>query len=68
MRVGYERVSTRDQHPEAQQDALTAVGCETIYLDRAAGKLTVPRRAVLEPLKFCDDAATSTAIAQPEPG
>jgi len=39
LRIGYGRVSTRDQNPEAQHDALQAVGCDEIFIDTASGRL-----------------------------
>lgn len=44
--VGYARVSTRDQHPKAQTDALAAAGCEKTFTDHASG--TLARRPALD--------------------
>lgn len=37
MRIGYARVSTLDQSPDLQLQALTAAGCEKVYGERASG-------------------------------
>ena len=44
--MGYARVSTRDQNPDAQTDALTAAGCDKTFVEHASGVLA--RRPALD--------------------
>lgn len=49
MQIGYARVSTLDQNPALQEDALKGAGCQKIYTDKISGTTSV--RPELEKLK-----------------
>ena len=51
MLIGYARVSTQDQTLALQQDALTKVGCEKIYIDTASGA-KAERKGLEEALSY----------------
>ncbi|KFI09149.1 transposon Tn552 DNA-invertase BinR [Vibrio sp. B183] len=39
MKIGYARVSTLDQNPNLQEDALRSAGCEKIFIDTVSGSV-----------------------------
>lgn len=49
IKIGYARVSTLDQNPQLQHDALEKAGCEKIYVDQVSG--TVAQRPGLVEIK-----------------
>lgn len=55
--IGYARVSTRDQNPDSQTDALRGAVCDKIFVDHASGKLA-KRPALTEALGYLRDGDT----------
>ena len=46
MRIGYARVSTEEQNPELQRQALTSAGCERVFEDRGVSGKAFQRPAL----------------------
>ena len=55
--IGYARVSTRDQHLDAQTDALDAAGCAKVFVEHASGVLA-KRPALDDALEYLRDGDT----------
>jgi DNA invertase Pin-like site-specific DNA recombinase len=52
MRVGYARVSRKDQRLEPQRDALLADGCERVFEEKVSSR-EAERGALLEAFDYC---------------
>lgn len=52
MRVGYARVSRKDQKLEPQGDALRADGCERVFGEKISSR-EAERRALREAIDYC---------------
>jgi DNA invertase Pin-like site-specific DNA recombinase len=57
MRIGYARVSTRDQNLEMQLDALNKAGCKRIFTDKLSG-VQIERPGLKEALSHLPEADT----------
>lgn len=56
-KVGYARVSTQDQNPAMQTDALTEAGCKKIYEEKASGAKR-DRPELKAALEYCREGDT----------
>ena len=52
MKVGYARVSTKEQSLEAQTASLLAAGCEELYSEKLSGKTANTRPELRAAIKF----------------
>lgn len=52
MRVGYARVSTREQNPESQRQLLEAAGCDRIFIDHGVSGKEANRPELAKALAF----------------
>jgi DNA invertase Pin-like site-specific DNA recombinase len=57
MLIGYALVSTQDQNPDLQRDALTEAGCEKIFEEKASGAKR-DKPGLAEALKFLREGDT----------
>ena len=57
MLIGYARISTSDQNPDLQTDALKEAGCEKLYTDQASG-VKADRPALAELMNFIREGDT----------
>jgi DNA invertase Pin-like site-specific DNA recombinase len=60
MKYGYARVSTDDQNPALQLDALKKAGCEKIFTDKGLSGATIQRPALARCLKALEHGDTLT--------
>lgn len=59
MKIGYARVSTVDQNPDAQRDALKAAGCEKVVTEKVSG-VSLKRPKLEKLLRSLDTGDTLT--------
>jgi len=57
MLIGYARVSTLDQNPQLQIDALQQAGCERVFTEKISGSAKV-RRQLQDALEYMRDGDT----------
>jgi Resolvase, N terminal domain len=62
IRIGYGRVSTRDQNPDGQRDALAAAGCDEVLVDKASG--TLARQPALDQVLLVARAGDQVVITK----
>lgn len=52
MKVGYCRVSTAEQNTARQEELMQELGVEKVFIDKASGKSTAQREALIEMLAY----------------